>query len=152
MFIFLGACTKRPQYMSIYDTLLIGGGDLMEFAIEDANVKSYKIKDSVGKDNPTIYIDRKGGSFKISVTNYGSWNISSVEIKKSEDRNFFVLWDCGWRLRRLMKSYPDWYDLTLKDTSLYVDVKANKTKLKRLFKINMSSGDMFGEIYVVQDK
>lgn len=146
LIVFLGACVKKNNYHYI-----LGGGKPIEMVVEDANVKEYNINDSTFHNRPVVHICRKGGSFKISVTNYRWWQICGVSIKKSERQNFFFLDDASWRLRHLQKHYPDWYDMKQKDTSLYVNVKANNTSHKRTIKIDVSVGDVFSAIYVVQD-
>ena len=150
----LGACTKKKNINDIYANVILGGGHPMEFVIKDANVKEYKLKDSACHDFPVAHIGRKGGSFKISVTNYRWWKICEVSIKTSEDEKLRTVYytNCNRRKKKHQNHYSDWYDLTLKDTCLYVNIAANKTKLKRMVKIGMTSGDVYSSIYVMQDK
>lgn len=142
MFILLSAMFSFSSCGSDDDSVLVGKGEKMEISAENVTLDN-------SKSEATLYIKvpASGNTFSLKVTNYDDWWIRSVSVKELSS-------DCYVPVPRTDNkkvSYKDWYNATVASNLMKCSISENTSFVPRSIKMEMTVGDVFESIYIVQD-
>ncbi len=96
-------------------------------------------------DPRKITATAEGGTYQLKCTNYGGPWISSVT---SPDTTIYGL----SKEQDLHHIQYDWYDVLAKGNTFYITLLPNTTGKERKLSIDVTAGDIFDHVVVIQNK
>lgn len=124
------------------DSSLVGKDEKMEISVENATLDN-------SKSEATLYVKvpATGNTFSLKVTNYADWWIRSVSVKEQSNESYVSV----PRTDNKKVSYKDWCNVTVTSNQAKCTISENTSSVPRSIKIEMTVGDVFETIYIVQE-
>ena len=130
----LCSCSKEDK-----DSTSVGDCDTMVVSIENA------VFDSSSKEDKVINVPCEGNSFTLKVTNYEDWWIYSINVKEAPTVNYK-----GIEVKDSRNVTSDWGGVKIVSNQAQCNISANASAQPRTIKLEMTAGDVFETIYIVQ--
>lgn len=123
------------------DPALVGKGEIMEISAENATLDN-------SKGEATLYIDVPAAesTFSLKVTNYDDWWIHSFSVKELSSNSYVLV----PKIDNKKVSYKDWFNAMVASNQLKCTISENISSVPRTIKMEMTVGDVFETIYIVQ--
>lgn len=115
---------------------------------DDMKISSENVVLDSSKENGIfINVPKEGAVFSLQVDNYDVWWVSSVSEKISQNGDFKLAFQAG-RDKKVCKK--GWYSVEADSNKAKCVIDENTSAEPRTIKMEMSVGDAFKAIYIVQ--
>ena len=114
--------------------------------------KEVVIKNRNGKKEQPYSVTISGSQthFTLEVTNYSLWWVSSIQTKESPDSEEKYTYNITSGIGEQKTFAHDWYTFTVKGNKVDCLINENKTDRQRTICLDMTAGDIFATINIVQ--
>ena len=93
-----------------------------------------------------LHFFRKESTFSLKVTNYDDWWIHSFSVKELSSNSYVLV----PKIDNKKVSYKDWFNAMVASNQLKCTISENISSVPRTIKMEMTVGDVFETIYIVQ--
>lgn len=117
----------------------VGDWEAMIVSVENATF------DASSKEDKVINVPSEGNHFTLKVTNYDDWWIQSINVKEISANKYKAI-----KVRDNRYITSDWIGVEVISNQAKCNISANTSTIPRIIKLEMTAGDVFETIDIVQ--